>query len=88
MLAAVQRVLDLNNAGAPILSSSQSFVFCNNLIVSVEGDPVLPHGDLNSVFTSSQSSFMFINGKKVIRATDQDTCGHVRVGGSPNVFSS
>ena len=85
MLAAIQRVGDVNNVGAPILSSSQNFVFCNNVLVSVEGDPVIPG---LSIFTSSQSYFMFIDGKKVIRTTDLDTFGFVRVGGSPNVFSS
>lgn len=88
-MPAVQRLNDLNDAGAAITSVGQGFVYCNGRLVSVVGDPVQGHGlgPHASPLTNVGSSFNYINGKKIVITGNVDTCGHSRVGGSPNVFS-
>lgn len=82
----VQRVGDVNDAGAPITSTPQGSVYVNGVLVAVQGSPVQPHARKNShrpVTTSS--STVFVNGIPVTLEGDPDTCGHVRVGGSGDV---
>jgi uncharacterized Zn-binding protein involved in type VI secretion len=82
----VQRVGDVNNAGAPITASPQTTVFVNGIKVAVQGSPVQAHSKKNShrpVTTSSAT--VFVAGIAVTLTGDPDTCGHVRIGGSENV---
>lgn len=50
-----------------------------------ESSEVQPPGHADVVTTGGSTS-VFIEGKPVNRITDEDTCAHVRVTGSPNVF--
>lgn len=82
----VQRVGDLNDAGAPITDSANSRVFINGIPVAVQGSPVAPHSRKNSHRpVTTASSTVFIGGIPVTLEGDPDTCGHVRVGGSGDV---
>ena len=88
-MAAIQRLGDQNDAGAPITAVGQNFVFCNGRPVSVVGDPVQGHGSgrHSSPVTDGGSRFNYIAGRRVVLTGNLDTCDHSRVGGSPNVFS-
>ena len=84
----VQRLTDLNTADAPVISTLQTTVYSNNLLVAVDGSPVQGHGPAPhaSPVTANGSPNVFINNIPVNRETDPDSCGHPRVDGSPNVF--
>lgn len=86
----VQRVGDANDAGGVISASLQDFVYCNGKLVAVDGSPVTPHKPFfpphTGTVTANGSSFVFINGIPVNFETTADSCGHVRVDGSPDVF--
>lgn len=88
-MPAVNRLYDKNSKGAPILLVPQSSVFANNLPVSVDGSFVKPHGlrRHRKPFTANGSSSVFVEGKPVNDRFDLDTCGHPRIGGSPDVFT-
>lgn len=86
----VHRVGDSNDGGGIISSSLQSTVFANNLLVSVDGSPVTPHIPFEpphvGTITANGSSTVFINGIRVNRLGDADSCGHTRIDGSPDVY--
>ena len=84
----IQRVGDVNTAGAPIISTLQTTVFVNNKLVSVNGSYVQGHGvaSHSSPITSGGSPNVYISNIPVNRTGDADSCGHLRVGGSPDVF--
>lgn len=88
-MSAVQRLGDPNDAGAPTTGAGQGFVFCNGIPVVLVGSPVAGHGDgpHRSPVTTGGSAFNYINGSRIILTGNSDSCGHARVGGSPNVFS-
>jgi uncharacterized Zn-binding protein involved in type VI secretion len=96
-----QRLGDSNDGGGIITAIPQnsSFfdpdkiytVFCNNLPIAVDGSigtghpSGLPHA--SGVWqTANGSDDVRIGGRRVNREGDADTCGHIRIGGSPNVF--
>ena len=82
----VQRRTDKNNGGG-IATDGSPDVFVNGLNVQRPGDPVSGHCcDHGPTVTKGGSSTVFVNGKHVIHTGDADACGHVRTGGSPNVF--
>lgn len=87
-----QRVGDVNNAGGPIVSTPQSHVFIGGQLAAVIGAAVGPHGPcpvepIHCAPNVVSGSFkVFINGMPVVRSGDSDSCGHIRVGGSPTVF--
>lgn len=83
------RLGDLNTAPAAITSvPSNSDVFCNSKLLSVNGSPVAPHGlpPHANPFTANGSSTVFCHNLPVNSRTDADTCGHTRVVGSTDVF--
>lgn len=84
----VQRLTDKNDALAPITSCLQSSVFANGLLIAVDGSPVQGHGPLvhTAPVTANGSSTVKINNIPVNRKDDSDSCGHIRVDGSPDVF--
>ena len=85
-MPAVQRVGDKNSAGGAI-SQGDSSVTINGLAISVNNNPVTPHGPSfhSNAKTKATQSSVFVNGKPVVVTGDIDTCGHARVGGSPDV---
>lgn len=85
----VHRVGDRNSAGGKILKGDESFLV-NGIPVAPIGSPVSPHKPCPEVpshchaKTSQGSGSFIINGIKVTVETNKDTCGHPRVGGSPD----
>lgn len=83
----VHRIGDPNTAGAEVVSTLQSTVFANNILIAVDGSPVEGHGtgEHASPNTANGSQDVYINVIPVNRRNDPDTCGHPRDQGSPNV---
>lgn len=84
----VHRQTDPNTDGAPIVEVVQQTVYANNLLVSVDGSPVEGHGlpPHSDPYTANGSQNVFIQFIPVNRMGDEDTCGHPRAEGSPDVF--
>jgi uncharacterized Zn-binding protein involved in type VI secretion len=84
----VHRLGDPNDAGAPITSTLQQTVFANNSLVSVDGSQVEGHGlpPHAAPVTANGSQTVFINNIPVNKTGDNDTCGHARASGSPDIF--
>ena len=96
----VQRMTDKNNATPPGIIDliPQATVFANNLEVAVDGSQgtfhypwTYPHfGSKTKPYiwkTTAGSSTVFCNNIPVTRQKDPDSCGHVRIDGSPDVFA-
>jgi len=86
-MPAVQRVGDKNSASGAI-QQGESSVTVNGIAISVTNNPVSPHpggGPHTNARTNASQSSVTVNGKPVVITGDKDTCGHARVGGSPNV---
>ena len=93
MSRAVQRVGDRNSAGGLILRGDNS-VLVNGRPIAVQNSPVSPHPccgakgcppvHCNAQTRTTQGEIL-VNGIPLIRLNDTDTCGHARVGGSPDV---
>jgi uncharacterized Zn-binding protein involved in type VI secretion len=94
-MPAVQRVGDQDDGGG-VITSGESSVLVNGRPIAVENDPVSPHppcgqqgGDPHcNAKTQPSISDVKANGKLVITTGANDTCGHTRVGGSPDVNAS
>ena len=88
-MPAAQRNGDSNSAGGKINSVPQSSVRCNGELLSVNGSKGTGHGlgvhAAGAWSTSNGSSTVKAEGIAVNRTTDDDTCGHARVGGSGDV---
>ncbi len=92
-MPAVQRLGDKNNAGGEITQGDSS-VLINGIPVAVPETRVTSHNPYgrgtqahrNASTKSSKNTTVFVNGKPVLVATDTDSCGHVRTGGSPDVL--
>jgi uncharacterized Zn-binding protein involved in type VI secretion len=84
----VHRLGDPNDAGASITSTLQQTVFANNALVSVDGSSVADHGRRkhDAPVTANGSQTVFINNIPVNKTGDNDTCGHARASGSPDIF--
>ena len=84
----VQRIGDANDAGAVTSNGDgNSTVYANYILVNVNGSSVVPHSlDHIGVVTANGSSNVFAHNVSVNFTDNPDTCGHVRVGGSSNVF--
>jgi len=84
----VHRLTDPNSDEAPIIEVVQQTVYANNLLVSVDGSPVEGHGlpPHSSPLTANGSTTVYINFIPVNKTGDEDTCGHPRAIGSPNVY--
>jgi len=87
-MPAVHRLFDTNTADAEITSVVQSSVYVNNLLASVDGSHVQGHGPgkHSSPLTAQGSNNVFIENIPVNRQGDNDTCGHSRNIGSPDVY--
>jgi len=94
-MPAVQRVGDQDNGGGVIMSGESS-VLVNGRPIAVQNNPVSPHPPCGkpggqphcNAKTMPKISDVKANGKLVITTGASDTCGHSRVGGSPNVNAS
>lgn len=91
-MPAVQRLGDVNNLGGSIISTLQTNVYANGLLISVDGSTVSSHTPNTGIHlaancrTNGGSANVFINNKKVNYTGAPDNCSHTRTGGSPNVF--
>lgn len=91
-MANVQRIGDTNNAGGSVISTLQSSVFANNILIAVNGSSVSSHTPFVGTHLSpacktlNGSTNVLINNIPVAISNAPDNCGHTRVGGSPNVF--
>ena len=88
MTRAMVRVGDVNNGGGKVISGEPSLRL-NNLPVAVDGSPVECHTNfkephVHAVCRASQSTIR-VKGKPIIFVGDVDSCGHVRIQGSPNI---
>jgi uncharacterized Zn-binding protein involved in type VI secretion len=89
-MPAVQRQTDQNDGGGIVQTIPQSFVTVDGLLVAVVGSKGTAHppcpdvqAHCANVWTTTRGAARVrINGIPVIRATDPDSCGHRRVGGS------
>lgn len=90
----VVRVGDSNSAGGRIIGPGASTVFVNGSPMSVLGDRITPHPPCGSpggqahcaASTVQASATVFAQGRPVVFVGALDSCGHVRVSGSPNVI--
>jgi len=83
------RLGDVNSYPAPVIGVKAVRTLTNGLPSSTAGDIVAPHDSKPvhiSVTTSTQPRVL-IQGVPVTRVGDVDTCGHVRITGSPNVLT-
>jgi uncharacterized Zn-binding protein involved in type VI secretion len=94
MSRAVQRVGDQNSAGGLILRGD-STVLVNGRAIAIQNAPVSPHPCCGrqgcppihcNAQTQANNSEILVNGIPLIMTNDLDTCGHPRVGGSPDVM--
>ena len=89
-MAAVQRNGDANTGGGAISSTTQSTVYANDKLISVNGSTVTTHGIYPNVHagvtTANGSSTVFAGGIAINRTGDADSCTHARIGGSDDVF--
>jgi len=84
-MPAVQRSGDSNTAGGSIKGGIPN-VLVNGVPIAVEGLSVSAHPFKHfSQSTGGGSGTVRVQGRRVIRAGDKDTCGHSRQGGSANV---
>lgn len=85
-MPAVQRQGDKNDAGAAIIGGLGS-VRVNNLPVSVDRTAVVEHGKGThaSPQTSRGNPTVKAGNVPINTAGNPDTCGHIRMGGSPDV---
>ena len=91
---AIQRVGDQNTAGGVILEGDNT-VLINGRAVAIQGASVSPHPCCGrrgcppthcNAKTQANGSTVLVNGKPLIFTDDNDTCGHPRAGGSPDVM--
>ena len=87
-MASVQRVGDQDSAGGKIVQGENS-VRVNGQPVAVGDKMVTPHPKgqphAKAKTKAGQNNTVRANGQYIVVAGDTDTCGHKRVGGSPNV---
>ena len=89
MSKAIVRVGDVNSGGGRVLSGEPSLRI-NGRDVAVDGSPVSCHTNNKGEHTHARcragQSNVTVKGKPIIFVNDVDTCGHIRVQGSPNTF--
>lgn len=88
-MTAAERLHDINDNIPPneIVKVNQNTVFVNGLPLAINGSEVEPHDDsILPPKTANGSSNVFVAGIPANRVGDEDTCGHHRKTGSPNVF--
>ena len=90
----IHRLGDLNEAGGAVIETVlQRTVFCNDILVAVDGtcvsahDPFIPpHSPDCTPKTANGSTRVFAEDIPINRLDDADTCLHTRVEGSPDCF--
>ena len=93
-MAAIQLIGDANDGGGILTHTLESNVFINGKLVALHGSlgtshsgcPEEPIHCYPNWSTSSTENTVFINNLPITLTGDVDTCGHIRVGGSSNVF--
>ena len=96
-MPAVQRKGDKND-GTGEATGGVASVRVNNLPIMIPGDPVTAHPPYGkkgaktihndgTQKTAGGVATVRAGGKPVVVTTNADTCGHARVGGSPDVFA-
>ena len=89
-MAAGQLNGDANTGGGAISSTTQSTVYANDKLISVNGSTVTTHGVSPNVHacvtTAHGSSTVFAGGIAIKRTGEADSCTHTRTGGSGDVF--
>jgi uncharacterized Zn-binding protein involved in type VI secretion len=91
-MPAVQRVGDKNSAGGAI-QQGDSTVLVNGKAIAIPNAVVSSHPPYgrgtdphhHTKTKSSKNSTVTVNGQPIVITGDTDTCGHPRVGGSPDV---
>jgi len=78
------RIGDVNNAGGAIVRGAVS-VFINGIPAGLHVSPITPHQKHHPVTTDGSPS-VIVETCPLLRITSGNTCGHVIVQGSPNVF--
>jgi uncharacterized Zn-binding protein involved in type VI secretion len=86
----VHRLTDPNDDDAPVIQTVQSTVYANNLLIAVDGSPVEGHGsgEHSDPVTANGSNNVYIENIPVNRRGDEDSCGHARAEGSPDVYAN
>ena len=86
----IVRVGDVNSAGGAVISGTQT-VTMNGLAIALDGSPVTCHtpnkGEHVHAHCVASEYSIKIEGKRVIYVGDVDSCGHVRIQGSPSIGS-
>jgi uncharacterized Zn-binding protein involved in type VI secretion len=96
-MPAVQRKGDKND-GTGEATGGVASVRVNNLPIMIPGEPVTAHPPYGkkgaktihndgTQKTAGGVATVRAGGKPVVVTTNADTCGHARVGGSPDVFA-
>jgi hypothetical protein len=91
----VHRMGDINSGKGHIHSIPQGSVFANNLLVAVDGSRGTSHAPCPLPAIHCANAWVTTQGRKTVFAqnisinceSDSDSCGHVRIMGSPNVFA-
>ena len=88
-MASVQRVGD-QDSGQGRITQGENSVKVNGKPVAVTNTPVTNHPNgkpphSNARTKASKNTTVKANGKLIVVTGDTDTCGHKRVGGSPDV---
>ena len=90
-MPAIQRVGDKNSAGG-VIQQGDSSVLVNGIPIAITDMPVSTHPPYgrgtdphHRARTKGSETTLDVNGKQIIVTSDLDTCGHPRVGGSPDV---
>ena len=86
----VHRMTDRNDGGGAIDEILQKTVFANNLLVCVDGSKGTGHGldihEDHAWVTQHGSRNVFAENIPVNFETNEDSCGHHRIEGSPDVY--
>ena len=89
----IQRISDTNDYPSPAIDSDgNSTVYANGILILVDGSGVQPHVPRRGGFvhdpvsTANGSTKVFAHGVPVNFTDNADTCAHIRIGGSPDVF--
>ena len=83
----IQRVGDANNGGGVIQSTPQSTVYANGRLVAVTGSRGSPHPKKHDSWsTGFGSGSVRIDCYGINLTGDRDSCGHIRIGGSDDIY--
>ena len=90
----VQRMGDKNNGGGEITQIPQSSVYIDNKLVCVSGSKGAGHPPCTDEpihctgnWQTTENNFgVYVNNRSINVTGDEDTCGHIRIGGSLTVF--